>query len=132
MGMMVWLGEQRRGMQDLPGDVWGGGRFLVGATVCLLMFLAGIGVMTGMLDRERMGFHVPMVVGVTVGLQLLVLVGCRDCVAGERPIFERIRPFSKTDGLAGREVGWWGKTGMVAHSETGGRSALGRRWAGIL
>ena len=73
--MKVWLEGRRRGADELPGDVWGGARFLVGAGACLLMFLTGIGVMTGMLDRERMGFHVPMVVGVAIGLQLLVLVG---------------------------------------------------------
>lgn len=75
VGMKVWLEGQRRGKGELPGDAWGGGRLLVGAVVCVGMFLVGIGVMTGLLDRERMGFHVPMVVGVAVGLQLLVLVG---------------------------------------------------------
>ena len=75
VGMKVWLDSVRRGKQELPGEIWTSGRFLVGAAVCVLMFLAGIGVMTGLLDRERMGFHVPMVLGVTVGLQLLVLIG---------------------------------------------------------
>ena len=99
VGMKVWLEGQRRGKNDLPGDVWGGSRFLVGAVVCVVMFLAGIGVMTGMLDRERMGFHVPMVVGVAVGLQLLVLigVGLAWLVRGR---------FSKGFGLIQRLVAW--------------------------
>jgi len=73
-GMRVWLEDRRRGEKDLPGEVWAGARFLVAALVLTVMFLTGVGVMTGMLDRERMGFHVPMVLGVAVGLQLLVLV----------------------------------------------------------
>ncbi len=73
-GMRVWLEDRRRGEKDLPGEVWAGARFLVAALVVTVMFLTGVGVMTGMLDRERMGFHVPMVLGVAVGLQLLVLV----------------------------------------------------------
>ncbi len=99
MGMKVWLEGRRRGKEELPGDVWGGSRFLVGAVVCVVMFLAGMGVMTGMLDRERMGFHVPMVVGVAVGLQLLVLIGAGLAwlVRGR---------FSKGFGLVQRLVAW--------------------------
>ncbi len=76
-GMKVWLDSVRRGERELPGEVWGSGRFLVGAAVCVVMFLAGTGVMTGLLDRERgqLGFHVPVVLGVTVGMQLLLLIG---------------------------------------------------------
>ncbi len=74
VGMGLWLEERRRTEKDLPGDMWSSGRFLVGAAVVVVMFLTGVGVMTGMLDRERMGFHVPMVLGVSVGLQLLILV----------------------------------------------------------
>lgn len=73
-GMRVWLEDRRRGETDLPGEVWAGARFLVAALVGIVMCVTGVGVMTGMLDRERMGFHVPMVFGVTVGLPILVLV----------------------------------------------------------
>jgi hypothetical protein len=74
VGMKVWLDGVRRGGGDFPGAVWAGGRFVVGALVVVGMFLTGIGVMTGMLDRERMAFHVPMLIGVSVALPLLVLV----------------------------------------------------------
>ena len=73
-GMMAWLLGAGKDGEESPGEVWAAGRFLVGALVCGVMFLTGIGVMTGMLDRERMGFHVPMVLGVAVGLPLLVLL----------------------------------------------------------
>ncbi len=74
VGMKVWLDDVRRGGGEFPGEVWAGGRFVVGLLVAVGMFLTGIGVMTGMLDRERMGFHVPMVLGVSVGLPLLILI----------------------------------------------------------
>lgn len=74
VGMLVWLeGERSRG-EDMPGEVWAAGRFLVGVVVVVTMFLAGVGVMSGLLDRERMAFNIPMVLGVTVGLQILILV----------------------------------------------------------
>ena len=75
VGIRVWLEESRIGIGETPGEVWSSGRFLVGVLVAIGMFLAGIAVMTGMLDRERMGFHVPMLLGVAVGLPLLILVG---------------------------------------------------------
>ncbi|MEP2777624.1 MAG: DUF2868 domain-containing protein [Luteolibacter sp.] len=75
VGMRAWLEGVRKQGGEMPGEVWAGGRFLVGAVVFVVMFLTGVGVMTGMLDRERMGFHVPMVLGVAVGLQLLILLG---------------------------------------------------------
>lgn len=99
VGMRLWLEERRRVEKELPGEVWASGRFLVGGAVVVGMFLAGVGVMTGMLDRGRMGFHVPMVLGVTVGLQLLVLVGAAVAwtVRGR---------FSKGLGFAPRMLGW--------------------------
>ena len=75
VGMRSWLEGARDGSVETPGEVWEGGRFLVGALVMVGMFLTGVGVMTGMLDRERMGFQVPMVLGVAVGLQMLILLG---------------------------------------------------------
>ena len=74
VGMKVWLDSVRRGGGDFPGEVWAGARFSVGALVAVAMFLTGIGVMAGMLDRERMAFHVPMVLGVSVFLPLLILI----------------------------------------------------------
>ena len=74
VGMKVWLDGVRRGGGEFPGEVWAGGRLVVGALVAVVMFLTGIGVMTGMLDRERMAFHVPMVLGVSVALPLLILI----------------------------------------------------------
>ena len=74
VGIKVWLDGVRRDGGEFPGEVWAGGRFVVGALVVVVMFLTGIGVMTGMLDRERMGFHVPMVLGVSVFLPLLILI----------------------------------------------------------
>ena len=74
VGMKVWLDGVRRDGGEFPGEIWAGGRFVVGALVVVGMFLAGIGVMMGMLDRERMAFHVPMVLGVCVGLPLLILI----------------------------------------------------------
>ncbi|MBG7606883.1 MAG: DUF2868 domain-containing protein [Verrucomicrobia bacterium] len=105
----VWLDGQRRGKDELPGDVWGGGRFLVGAVVCLVMFLAGIGVMTGMLDRERMGFHVPMVMGVAVGLQLLVLVGAGVLwlLRGKMGLLQKLFAWLIGKFSAEGDSGWW-------------------------
>ena len=74
VGMKVWLDGVRRGGGTFPGEVWAGGRFAVGVLVAAAIFLTGIGVMTGMLDRERMAFHVPMVLGVSVFLPLLILI----------------------------------------------------------
>ncbi len=74
VGMKVWLDGVRREGGEFPGEVWAGGRFVVGALVVVGMFLTGIGVMTAMLDRERMAFHVPMVIGVSVALPLLILI----------------------------------------------------------
>ena len=74
VGMKVWLDGERSGGGEFPGEVWAGGRLVVGALVAVVMFLTGIGVMTGMLDRERMAFHVPMLIGVSVGLPLLILI----------------------------------------------------------
>jgi hypothetical protein len=74
VGMKVWLDGVRRGGGEFPGEVWGGGRFTVGLLVGAGMFLTGVGVMAGMLDRERMGFHVPMMLGVGVFLPLLILI----------------------------------------------------------
>lgn len=74
VGMKVWLDGVRRDGGKFPGEVWAGGRFVIGVLVVVVMFLTGIGVMAGMLDRERMAFHVPMVLGVSVGLPLLILI----------------------------------------------------------
>jgi len=74
VGMKVWLDGVRRDGGEFPGEIWAGARSVGGALVVVGMFLAGIGVMMGMLDRERMAFHVPMVLGVGVGLPLLILI----------------------------------------------------------
>jgi hypothetical protein len=74
VGMKVWLDGVRRDGGEFPGEIWAGARSVVGALVVVGMFLAGIGVMMGMLDRERMAFHVPMVLGVSVFLPLLILI----------------------------------------------------------
>lgn len=73
-GLLAWLEGMRADGKETAGEVWQGARGLAAAVVALVMFLTGIGVMTGMLDRARMAFHVPMVLGVTVGLPLLVLL----------------------------------------------------------
>jgi hypothetical protein len=107
VGMKVWLDGVRRGGGEFPGEVWAGGRFVVGALVAVVMFLTGIGVMTGMLDRERMAFHVPMLLGVSVFLPLLILV------ASWVGWFMRGR-FSKVLGFVPRLLGWLvGKLGCA-------------------
>ena len=65
--------------------------------------------MTGLLDRERMGFHVPMVLGVTVGFQLLVLIGAAVLwlLRGKMGVLQRlfgwlIGKVTKRDGFD-----WW-------------------------
>lgn len=111
VGMRAWLEGRRKGGSEFPGEVWAGGRFVVGAVVVVGMFLAGIGVMTGMLDRERMAFHVPMVLGVSVGLQLLILV------AAFVAWLLRGR-FSKGLGIVQRLLGWLiGKLGGASKME---------------
>ncbi|MGJ8644532.1 MAG: DUF2868 domain-containing protein [Luteolibacter sp.] len=99
VGMRAWLDGQRKQGEEMPGEVWAGGRFLVGAVVVVAMFLAGVGVMTGLLDRERMAFNIPMVLGVTVGLQLLILLaaGMAFLLRGK---------FSKGLGIVPKLLGW--------------------------
>lgn len=99
VGMRAWSEGARTNVDGTPGEVWEGARFSVGALVVIGMFLAGIGVMTGMLDRERMGFHVPMVLGVAVGLPLLVMVGAALAwvLRGK---------FSKGFGFVPKSLGW--------------------------
>ena len=99
VGMKAWLDERRKGGGEFPGEVWAGGRFLAGALVAVAMFLSGAGVMTGMLDRDRMVFHVPMVVGVSLGLPLLILL------AGFLAFLFRGK-FSKGLGFVPRVLGW--------------------------
>jgi hypothetical protein len=99
VGMRAWLDGQRKQGEEMPGEVWAGGRFLVGAVVLVAMFLLGIGVMTGLLDRERMAFNIPMVLGVTVGLQLLILVA-----AGVAFLLRE--NFSKGLGFVPKFLGW--------------------------
>ncbi|QTN33668.1 DUF2868 domain-containing protein [Akkermansiaceae bacterium] len=109
-GMRVWL-DGARGEGETPGEVWEGARFLAGVLVGVVMLLAGVGVMTGMLDRGRMGFHVPMVLGVAVGLPLLVML------AGGFAWVLRVR-FSKGLGFVPRLLGWLvGKLGGAGKME---------------
>ena len=111
VGIRIWLEESRIGIGETPGEVWSSGRFLVGVLVAIGMFLAGIAVMTGMLDRERMGFHVPMLLGVAVGLPLLILVG------GGLAWVLRGR-FSKSLGFVPKFLGWLvGKLGGAGKME---------------
>lgn len=108
-GMRVWLDAVRRGNKELPGEIWGSARFLVGATVCGVMFLSGIGVMTGLLDRERMGFHVPMVLGVTIGLQLLILFGAGVLLLlrGKMGVLQRLFAWLIGKISVRGDFGWW-------------------------
>jgi len=111
VGMRAWLEGARGNADETPGEVWEGARFLVGVLVGVGMFLAGIGVMTGMLDRERMGFHVPMVLGVAVGLPLMVMVvaGLAWMVRGR---------FFKGFGFVPKLLGWLvGKLGGAGKME---------------
>ncbi|WP_386818695.1 DUF2868 domain-containing protein [Luteolibacter algae] len=101
LGMRIWLEQQRalRSRREFPGEIWSNSRFLIGALIGVLMFLAGIGVMSGLLNRERMGFHVPMLVGVTIGLQVLILIiAAMTWVLRSR--------FSKGLGFVPRILGW--------------------------
>ncbi|MFM2197281.1 MAG: hypothetical protein RLZZ505_713 [Verrucomicrobiota bacterium] len=111
VGMKVWLDGVRSGGGEFPGEVWAGGRFVVGALVVVVMFLTGIGVMTGMLDRERMAFHVPMLIGVSVALPLLILI------ASWAGWLLRGR-FSKGLGVVPKLLGWLvGKLGGAGKME---------------
>lgn len=111
VGMKVWL-DRARGKES-PGEVWTSGRFLVGAGAVILMFLAGIAVMTGMLDRDRMAFHVPMVLGLSVGLPLLILVagGLAWLVRGKLSrgfgFFERLLGWLIGKFSGAEKMGWW-------------------------
>ncbi|WP_411826314.1 DUF2868 domain-containing protein [Luteolibacter sp. AS25] len=111
-GMLAWLEERcRGGGYEGMGEVWASGRFVVGVLVVVFMFLAGVGVMTGLLDRERMGFNIPMVLGVAVGLQILVLVGAALVwlVRGR---------FTKGLGIVPKLLGWLvGKIGGAGKME---------------
>ena len=111
VGMKVWLDGVRRDGGEFPGEVWAGGRFTIGLLVGAAMFLTGIGVMTGMLDRERMAFHVPMVLGVSVFLPLLILIA--SCAAWL--LWGR---FSKGLGFVPKLLGWLiGKLGGAGKME---------------
>lgn len=129
VGMHIWL-EAQRGhaqAQELPGEIWSSSRFLVGALVMAMMFLGGVGVMTGMLDRERMAFPIPMVLGVAVGLQLLVLlIGFLGWLFRGR--------FSKGLGLVSSVLGWLlGKIGGGRKMDWWRRLRLegGRGWEAL-
>lgn len=70
-GLRIWLEELRKtSSHSLAGTCFG----LVGFAFAALMFLMGVGVMVGLLDRGRQGFHVVMVLGVCIGAQLLILL----------------------------------------------------------
>ena len=99
VGMKVWLDGVRRDGGEFPGQIWASGRFVVSLIVGAVMFLTGLGVMTGMLDRERMAFHVPLLLGVSVGLPLLILI------AGLFAFLFRGK-FSKGLGCVPRLLGW--------------------------
>lgn len=99
VGMHAWLEGVRKQGEEMPGGVWVSGRFLVGMVVVVVMFLLGVGLMSGLLDRGRMAFHIPVVLGVTVGLQLLVLVG-----AGVAFLLRG--SFSKGLGFVPKVLGW--------------------------
>ncbi|MBC7980911.1 MAG: DUF2868 domain-containing protein, partial [Armatimonadetes bacterium] len=102
----------------------------VGWVVMVGMVLAGIGVMTGLLDRQRMGFHVLTVLGVTVGLQLLILTG------GGLAWLVRGR-FSRGLGFVPECLGWL--AGKLGKAGGGGRLEWwrnvradgGRAWAAL-
>ncbi len=76
VGMRLWLEEQRAGKQStgLPGEIWRGARTTLGLAGLVFMFLAGCGVMTGLLDREKMAFHVPLLLAIAVGLPILAVL----------------------------------------------------------
>lgn len=110
-GMRAWLEKLKENVDGTPGEVWESARFVVGALLMGVMFLAGIGVMTGMLDRGRMAFHVPMVLGVAVGLPLVVMVlgGLVWMVRGK---------FSKGLGLVPKLLAWVvGKLGGAGRTD---------------
>lgn len=113
VGMRVWLEGVRGGGGQMPGGVWMGGRFLVGVGVGLVMFLAGIGVMRGLLDGERMAFHIPVVLGVTVGLPFLILVGAgvvfllRGRFSGGLGFVPGFLGWLVARAGGGGKMGWW-------------------------
>jgi hypothetical protein len=127
VGMKAWLDAVRAGGGEFPGEMWASGRFVVGAVVVVVMFLAGIGVMSGMLDRERMAFHVPMVLGVSVGMQLLIL--------GAAFVAWLLRGrFSKGLGVVPKMLGWLvGKIGGSGKMEWWRELRLegGRAWEAL-
>lgn len=99
VGMRAWLEVQRKQGVEMSGEVWASGRFLVGMVVAVVTFLAGVGVMTGLLEREKMAFNIPVVLGVTVGLPLLALL-----MAGM--VFLVREKFSKGLGFIPSLLGW--------------------------
>jgi hypothetical protein len=73
-GLRFWLAERRRADPNLPGTRWEGARLLVAMLVCTALFLAGVSAVLGLLDRSRGGFNVPVFLGITLGVQWLILL----------------------------------------------------------
>jgi len=75
-GLRAWLEERRE--EDGPGRRTVEGLRLVGVLAGVLAFLAGIGLVRGLLQEFEGGrrmFNIWMFLGVTVGLQWLILLG---------------------------------------------------------
>lgn len=71
----AWLAAQRSAGGQLPGQRWVAAAQLVTLALSLLLFASGVSVVLALFDRERGGFNIPVFVGVTLGVQWLVLLG---------------------------------------------------------
>ena len=113
VGMRLWLDERRRVEKELPGGVWQGLRGVFLGVLLVVAFLAGIGLITGLLDRERMGFHVPMVLGLGVGLPLLMWVVAglgwvlRGKLGGSFGVMPRFLGWLLAKVGGGGKMKWW-------------------------
>ena len=105
-GLRLWL-EQKRGENDLAGRRLETGLNLASLVVKVLAFLAGVGIVRGLLltlpEGDGRGFNIWLFLGVTLGLQWLFLIG-----GGVSWLFFRFRgrmPWSQELlGLLGRKL----------------------------
>lgn len=135
-GLRVWLAHARQAAGPRHGSVgrrFSGALALVTTVLCLLLWLSGVSAVLGLLDRERGGMNVTLVLAVLLGGQWLVLVAALVGWLARRRVGDGFSLVQIAVGklvrrlAGGHEETWW--HGVVASGGT--RSAVWWRLARV-